>query len=71
MTRAELLALGCACWDEREGLVLLLFPGEWFDAIPDGFAVNDIFHGVRVAGRDRLDRDTRWGLLAFGVWVPR
>lgn len=52
-----------------EGKVLWLIPDELFDQIPEGLEV------ISITGRKRtfhakMDRDTRWGLLAFGILVP-
>lgn len=61
--------LGCRPFDEPDdhGLVLYLFPGEWYAHIPVGFQVTSISGRtegfLRAPGRD----DIRYGCLAFGL----
>jgi len=69
---ATLRELGCAEWDEpdAEGMVLMLFPCEWYDAIPAGFPV-DTMGDKRVRfERHVTSNDRRLGYLSYGVRVP-
>jgi hypothetical protein len=66
LPREKLIDLGLRPWDEKG---LLLFPVEWYDAIPDGFEVVDINYGTEPFIAGQTDNDCRWGVLAFGI-VP-
>lgn len=79
-SKQELMALGMALWDEPDRKAddtlferwpcpfpLLLFPGTWFDAVPEGLLVVDLQGRPRLWSKDSLDRDTRYGCLAYGV----
>lgn len=66
---AELKSLGCSPWDEpnADGKVLMLFPGEWFDAIPSGYSLVSI-NGLRFGfDKKHTDNDIRFGCLSFGI----
>jgi hypothetical protein len=62
---AALLARGCTSWDGA----LMLFPREWYDAIPEGFKVKTISGAWRLFRHDLTDDDARYGALACGVEV--
>lgn len=47
--------------------MLWLFPGEWFNLIPDGLLVTDIFFNTYAFLRDEADNDIRFGMLAYGI----
>ena len=63
-SKMRLAALGCRPWD---GSGLMLFPSEWFDIIPDGFRVTDIFGKTKPFVRAEASDDRRFGCLSFGV----
>lgn len=63
MTRAELKALGCGNWDRR----LMLFPGEWYAFIPNGFEIVNISGRSKPFVRGETSDDIRFGCLAYGV----
>jgi len=42
-----------------------LYPGEWFDYIPEGYEVVDI-HGEKIPFSKKLSDDIRFGCLAYG-----
>lgn len=71
-SQADLKSMGCGVWnhpDER-GLVLMLFPGEWYRAIPAGYEIVDI-NGHREPFEPGVtDDDIRFGCLAYGIEVP-
>ena len=67
MTEAELLALGMAVWDKTAKGTLYLFPGSWFKKIPEGFAIVDINGKKSKFAQATEDKDTRCGMLAFGI----
>lgn len=64
MTTQELASVGCCRWSHTSAL--MLFPASWFDEIPIGFEVLSIL-GHRQPFSHTMSRDTRYGMLAFGV----
>jgi hypothetical protein len=64
-TTEELLDLGLRRWD-NSGLMLL--PSHIYEQIPNGAKLTCIDGAVYVKGRDKIDNDTRAGLLAYGVF---
>jgi len=63
MTREELQALGCGCWDGS----IMLFPAEWYDSIPAGFFVVNVFDRIVPFEPGKTSRERRSGYLAYGV----
>lgn len=63
-----LKAMGFAKWDEPDanGNVLWLYPGEWYDHIPEGHPVTCINGETSPWRRGEMDDDTRFGMLAYG-----
>lgn len=82
MSAPELRELGLRQWNDHSdpdladverfgGGQLWLLPGEWYEAIPEGFELTSIM-GERVPFRRGVtDNDIRFGCLAYGVLVPR
>lgn len=64
-TQDELLALGFRWWDEKHEL--LLIPLKLFPQIPDGTVLTCINGKKAVKGKDKIDDDTRAGLIAYGI----
>lgn len=69
---STLRSLGCEPWDDpdTDGNVLLLFPGEWYSMIPDGF------EAVSISGKEEFvsgdtDDDIRLGCLSYGILVKK
>jgi hypothetical protein len=77
MSETALRKLGLHAWGRRDehpdgtetGPVLMLFPGEWYDAIPAGFAIVDICFREKRFIHGFTDRDIRGGCLPFGVYA--
>jgi len=63
MPKVALQAMGMGSWDGK----LMLFPGEWYDAIPKGFVVQDISGNYEEFRPGKTDDDIRCGCLAYGV----
>ena len=62
-TPEELLKrLGCQKWDDY----IWLFPKEWYDLIPEGYEITDIFGEVKKFKHGETDDDIRFGALSFG-----
>jgi len=51
--------------DKRYGL--FLFPGEWYDYIPNGFKITSISMNPITFINGQSDDDTRFGCLPYGV----
>jgi hypothetical protein len=64
-TADDLTALKWLRWDEDSGLYLC--PAAQFGSLPDGIALWSISGDVKVKGRDHIDDDTRYGMLAYGI----
>ncbi|MFY0481648.1 hypothetical protein ACI6PS_03510 [Flavobacterium sp. PLA-1-15] len=43
-----------------------LFPAEWYDSIPNGFEIIDIYGNKVKFVQGTTDRDSRFGCLSFG-----
>ncbi|GMV17984.1 MAG: hypothetical protein AMXMBFR56_62080 [Polyangiaceae bacterium] len=76
MDKAALQGLGMGAWndpsepeDPFDGATLMVFPGEWYSSIPEGFEVTDINNQDEVFKPGVTDNDIRFGYLAFGVKV--
>lgn len=70
---SALRSLGCEPWDDpdADGNVLLLFPGEWYEMIPDGFEIVDISGGKENFVSGDTDDDIRFGCLSYGILVKK
>jgi hypothetical protein len=57
-------------WSKDSGLYL--FTVEEFNQLPDGIALESISGATKyyIKGKDKVDLDTRFGYLAFGVKDP-
>jgi len=56
---------GLRFFDDNDDLLLL--PKRFLSKLPDGFTLTCIDRKKVVVGKDEIDDDTRFGLLAFGV----
>jgi hypothetical protein len=65
MSGEQLRALGCGCWDGG----LYLFPVEWYDYIPTGFPIENLFGDVKKFEHGVTPRDPGFGLLSCGVRI--
>lgn len=50
--------------------MLYLFPGEWYNSIPAGFLVTDLWYEEEPFVPGQTDDDIRFGCLVFGVVGP-
>jgi hypothetical protein len=71
LNKTALKEMGCSPWDEPDdkGMVLMLFPGEWYRAIPAGTIITDIFGRKEYFSPGVTDNDIRFGCLPFGFKV--
>lgn len=63
LPKNSLKELGLRDFDGR----LMLFPGEWYNYIPDGFEVEVVSGKTRNFKRGTDDDDIRFGCLAYGI----
>lgn len=54
----------------EEDEVILLFPGEWFESIPEGFITTGLFGEEESWEKAKSDDDIRFGCLAYGIRKP-
>ena len=64
MTIAEAKARGMGNWDGK----LYLIPLSDYDNWPNGCKLTSINGDTCIKGKDYIDQDTRFGLLAFGIY---
>lgn len=70
MSGDALKALGCRRWEAvGESQSHMLFPGEWYDHIPEGLEVLNILGDRRGFSKEHHSDDIRFGCLAYGVVV--
>jgi len=67
-TDDELVELCLGRWrdPDEEGNVLWLFPGEWYEHLPDGYTITTIFGKEEPFKRGETDDDIRFGCLPYG-----
>ena len=65
-SEANLKKLGCQVWDKEDDKTYWLYPHEWYNYIPDGLEVTDIFGEKEVFQKGVTDDDKRFGALSFG-----
>lgn len=59
--------LGFQVWDvSDEKGIHWLFPVEWYDIIPEGYPIINIFEKAEVFKKGETPDDARYGALAFG-----
>ncbi len=66
LSDASLQEIGCARWEDIDGKALWLFPHEWYDTIPYGLDVVDIFGRVESFEQGKTDNDKRFCSLPYG-----
>lgn len=81
MSITDLREMGLGVWNkpDQEGKVLMLFPGEWYTSIPEGFLLDGLWSVLEEGSsheerpepfvRGETDSDTRFGFLAYGIKV--
>lgn len=62
-TVEQLKELGCVNWDGE----LFLFPGEWYEKIPESYPLVCINGKTEFFEKGKTDNDIRMGCLAYGV----
>ncbi len=62
LSHKELIEKGLILWIEGH----YLFPGEWYNYIPDGVEIISIFETKAYFNKNTSDSDIRCGALAYG-----
>lgn len=62
--RTALIFFGLQKWGENN---LWLFPGEWYEFIPDGCKIIDINGQEEAFRKGSTDNDIRFGALSYGI----
>lgn len=62
----KLLKLGMKIWDKKGGRVHYLYPATWYDEIPNGLLMVDIFGKQEIFKHGITDDDQRFGALPYG-----
>jgi len=63
-----LVRIGVSVWASGEGWMHYLFPGEWYDYIPEGYMVMAINDKNKAFVHGQTDNDIRYGMLPYG-WI--
>jgi hypothetical protein len=71
MAPENLTKIGCQKWDEANGRTHWLYPHEWYDHIPAGTEIVDIFDNVENFEPGITDNDMRFGALSFGFYQQK
>jgi len=67
MSEKALRFLCCKPWDDMDnGMVLWCYPGEWYESIPAGYEIVDIFNETESFVPGETDDDIRFGCLPYG-----
>ena len=72
LNNQSLIALGCGKWDfvwqkgNTERVIHWLYPGEWYDHIPEGYEVIGLSGENYKFAKDESDDDIRYGCLPYG-----
>ena len=66
LPKEVLKKMGVRIWDEENGEIHYLYPGEWFNLIPEGLLVIDIGGKEELFSKEKSDDDIRFGCLAYG-----
>lgn len=64
MTVSQAIARGMRPWDGKLYLIALSDWNNW----PNGVELTSINGNTKIKGKDYIDEDTRFGLLAYGIY---
>lgn len=67
LTLDQLKDMGFCKWNENTNLYLI--PGEWYDKIPEGLPVVDVFDKEEIFSKETHGDDVRFGCLAYGIII--
>lgn len=67
-TAKGLETYGFKAWDEPvNGQIVMLIPVDWYDTIPQGFPLIDIFDKKIKFDKRKHHKEGRFGVLPYGV----
>ena len=66
LSRENLIKIGCSIWETVGGQIHWLYPGEWYEVIPDGTEIVDISGRRKEFVNGNSSDDIRGGCLAYG-----
>ncbi len=66
-TAPQLRKMGLAYWEKEVTAPLMLFPAEWYHAIPAGFEIEDINGRREKFQPGETNDDRRFGALPYGI----
>ena len=68
LPKEVLKKMGIRIWDkdEKTNEVYYLYPGEWFNIIPEGYPIVDIWAKDELFSKETSGDDIRFGCLAYG-----
>lgn len=67
LPRTVLHKMGVRLWEvNKDGEVSYLYPGEWYDSIPEGLLIHTINHETEFFKKGVTDDDIRFGCLPYG-----
>lgn len=66
-TVAQLKDNGFGCWDKLDNRALYLIPKEYYNLIPEGQTIYNLWFKEEKFTIKKHDKDSRFGLLAYGV----
>lgn len=69
MKKKDLLKLGMKIWEIKNQKALFLFPQEWYETIPEGFTVYDIFGEREKFSKKTHMKENRFGALPYGIMI--
>ena len=62
----NLKKIGCQVWGKKDGKTYWLYPAEWYDHIPNGTEIVNIFGNVKTFKYGETSNDMRFGALSYG-----
>ena len=66
LSRANLIKIGCCIWETTKSQTHWLYPGEWFESIPEGTEILSINGRREAFHKETESDDIRFGCLAYG-----
>ena len=66
LSQEELLKRGCRIWNTFDNKEHWLYPGEWYDNLPEDLPIVTILNKFELFEKGITPSDTRYGMLAYG-----
>jgi len=65
-THKQLTNMGCGVWEKTKEHTHYLYPGEWYNHIPEDFEIVSISGKTSKFKKGKSDDDIRFGCLPYG-----